>query len=64
MSDKGEGDSQVELWGCGFNQFRQINDSGRDIHNLILIDYAQSATVPSIKLLWAGWADLLCYFLY
>ena len=51
---------RVELWGCGFNQFGQINDSRDDVYNLTLIDYAQSSSYPSIKLLWAGWADLLC----
>src|SRR5271170_7605332 len=51
---------RVELWGCGFNQFRQINDSRDDVYDLTLIDYVQSSRLPSIKLLWAGWADLLC----
>ena len=58
--EDGDDELRVELWGCGFNQFGQINDSGDDVYNLTLIDYAQSWNCPSIKLLWAGWADLLC----
>jgi hypothetical protein len=59
MEDRDD-ELRVELWGCGFNQFGQINDSRDDVYNLTLIDYAQSWSFPSIKLLWAGWADLLC----
>jgi hypothetical protein len=59
MEDRDD-ELRVELWGCGFNQFGQINDSGDDVYNPTLVDYAQFSRYPSIKLLWAGWADLLC----
>ena len=49
--------SNFELWGCGFNQFNQIDDSGDDVFKPTLIE---SGPASGIDILWAGWADLLC----
>ena len=52
----------MELWGCGFNQFFQIDDSGDDVHELTRIDSvpASSESNSRIEIYWAGWADLIC----
>src|SRR5436190_1845575 len=55
----------AELWGCGFNAFTQIDDSGDDIYNLkhiqSSIDYREHAvSSPHFVILWAGWADVFC----
>jgi hypothetical protein len=48
-----------ELWGCGFNQFNQIDDSEEDIFTPKLIQSLPS-TADDVEILWCGWADLLC----
>ena len=56
-------DGQIELWGCGFNQFNQIDDTGKDIFEpklITAIPYCSNA--ESIVFHWAGWADLWCNF--
>lgn len=52
----------VELWGCGFNQFNQIDETGEDISKPKRIATVASPDIDSIEVLWAGWADLLCTF--
>jgi hypothetical protein len=49
-----------ELWGCGFNQFNQIDGSRKDIEKPQQITSVVSSETDSIEILWAGWADLLC----
>jgi hypothetical protein len=54
-------DAVTELWGCGFNQFGQIDDYGDDVYELARIDYVPPDRVGNgIQILWAGWADLIC----
>jgi len=58
----------AELWGCGFNAFNQIDDSGDDIYSLKHIDSSldyrdHAVSSPHFVILWAGWADLFCTLL-
>jgi len=50
----------VELWGCGFNDFNQIDSSDDDVHTLKLIDSREQACPQDLLVLWAGWGDLFC----
>jgi hypothetical protein len=50
----------VELWGYGFNQFNQIDSSGKDVEKPQQITSVGSSDIDSIEVLWTGWADLLC----
>lgn len=50
----------AELWGCGFNQYDQIDNSGRDAFELKKIDETHLSPKPQLSILWAGWADLIC----
>jgi len=65
-----------ELWGCGFNQFNQIDDTGKDHFTPVLV---RAVPLPPdvelgldlrgmawdwLHVCWAGWADLLCCCFY
>jgi hypothetical protein len=50
----------VELWGCGFNQFNQIDGSGKDVEKPQQITSVVASDIDFIEVPWAGWADLLC----
>jgi hypothetical protein len=52
---------QGKLWGFGFNQFKQINDTEDDVFTAECIDeVTNTEDSRSVRILWAGWADLLC----
>jgi hypothetical protein len=50
----------IELWACGFNQFKQIDDTGDNIYKPKLITTIPATSIQDVDLIWAGWADLLC----
>jgi hypothetical protein len=45
-----------ELWGHGFNQFSQIDDTVEDVSASKCVERVEGI----IEVIWAGWADLLC----
>jgi Regulator of chromosome condensation (RCC1) repeat len=54
-------DEVTELWGCGFNQFCQIDETGDDVYELTRIDFVPpDPWSHSLEILWAGWSDLIC----
>jgi hypothetical protein len=64
MDIKDDEEIVTELWGCGFNQFCQIDESGDNVRELTRIDLLSSKALfdhdDGIKIVWAGWADLIC----
>lgn len=64
MDKRNDEETVTELWGCGFNQFGQIDESGDDVHELTRIDSLCSeprlTQLDGITVLWAGWADFIC----
>jgi len=53
---------RAHLWGFGFNQFGQINDTEEDVYSPVCID-SFDVTADEVDcgiVCWAGWADLLC----
>jgi hypothetical protein len=59
MSAEGETEAPneiFELWGCGFNQFGQLDKGSRD--DVFQLKLITSDTIVSV--IWAGWADAVC----
>lgn len=55
------GSGRIELWGCGFNQFNQIDETGNDVFGPKLITSIPCCSnTESVVFHWAGWADLCC----
>jgi hypothetical protein len=54
---------QVELWGCGYNQFHQIDETGKNVYGPKLIATLPCLDAENVVFHWAGWADVLCTLL-